>query len=149
MGRKSSKSTNIVFEDSDQLDSLMENIFDKIEDIPDKENVLEISVKKSSLKKRSTKDKRFINPDQELDLHGKNREEAIIKVQNFIMTCLANEVKTALIITGKGHNSGNQGPVLKREVRLWLENNAKNYLFEFYDAPPRFGGLGAIWINFK
>ncbi len=149
MGRKSSKSTKIVFEDSDQLDSLMENIFDKIEDIPDKENVLEISVKKSSLKKRSSKDKRFINPDQKLDLHGNNREEAIIKVQDFIMTCLANGVNSALIITGKGHNSGNLGPVLKREVRLWLEKNAKNYLFEFYDAPPRFGGLGAIWLNFK
>jgi DNA-nicking Smr family endonuclease len=54
-----------------------------------------------------------------------------------------------LIITGKGRNSGNQGPVLKKEVTHWLERNGKPYLREFHEAPPRFGGSGAIWLDFK
>ena len=88
-------------------------------------------------------------PDQELDLHGKTREEAIMMVQNFVMKCHANQFRTALIITGKGHNSGNQGPVLNKEVKHWLERNGKPYLRDYHDALPRFGGSGAIWLNFK
>jgi len=91
----------------------------------------------------------YPRPDAELDLHGKTREESIMMVQNFVMTCHANQFRTALIITGKGHHSGNQGPVLKREVQLWLERNGKQYLKDFHTAPGRFGGSGAIWLNIK
>jgi len=88
-------------------------------------------------------------PDAELDLHGKTREEAIMMVQNFVMTCHANQLRRALIITGKGHHSGKQGPVLKREVQLWLERNGEEYISDFHNAPTRFGGSGAIWLKIK
>jgi|TARA_B110000495_G_C22631658_1_gene375657 DNA-nicking Smr family endonuclease len=150
MGRKSSTSSSLIFEESDQHDSLMEQIFEDIIDVPDKEPALEIPLSKSSPKKKQSSAFNTVSrPDQELDLHGKTREEAIMMVQNFVKTCHDNQFRTGLIITGKGHNSGNQGPVLKKEVKFWLERNGKPYLSDFHEAPPRFGGSGAIWLNFK
>ena len=150
MGKKSSTSSSLTFEELGHQDSLMEKIFDGISDIPDKEPPLEIPLSKASPKKKQASPYNTVSrPDQELDLHGKTREEAIMMVQNFVMTCHANQFRTALIITGKGRNSGNQGPVLNKEVKHWLERNGKPYLHDYHDALPRFGGSGAIWLNFK
>ena len=150
MGKKSSLPSRLTFEESEQNDALMEKIFAGVDEVPDKEPALEIPLSESSLKKPQTSPADSVSsPDAELDLHGKTREEAIMMVQNFVMTCHANQFRTALIITGKGRHSGNQGPVLKREVQLWLERNGKQYLKEFHTAPGRFGGSGAIWLNIK
>ena len=150
MGKKSSLPSRLTFEESEQNDALMEKIFAGVDDVPDKEPALEIPPSESSLKKPRTSPADTVSrPDAELDLHGKTREESIMMVQNFVMTCHANQFRTALIITGKGHHSGNQGPVLKREVQLWLERNGKQYLKDFHTAPGRCGGSGAIWLNIK
>jgi DNA-nicking Smr family endonuclease len=150
MGKKSSLPSRLTFEESEQNDALMEKIFAGVDDVPDKEPALEIPPSESSLKNSRTSPADAVSrPDAELDLHGKTREESIMMVQNFVMTCHANQFRTALIITGKGHHSGNQGPVLKREVQLWLERNGKQYLKDFHTAPGRFGGSGAIWLNIK
>jgi dsDNA-specific endonuclease/ATPase MutS2 len=150
MGKKSSLPSRLTFEESEQNDALMEKIFAGVDDVPDKEPALEIPPSESSLKNPRTSPADAVSrPDAELDLHGKTREESIMMVQNFVMTCHANQFRTALIITGKGHHSGNQGPVLKREVQLWLERNGKQYLKDFHTAPGRFGGSGAIWLNIK
>ena len=150
MSKKNSAPTSLTFEESEQNDSLMEKIFAGVDDVPDKEPALEISASESSRKKtRSSHTNTESIPDAELDLHGKTREEAIMMVQNFVMTCHANQFRTALIITGKGHHSGNQGPVLKREVQLWLERNGEQYISDFHTAPAIFGGSGAIWMNIK
>ena len=150
MGKTSSLLSRLTFEESQQNDALMEKIYAGIEDVPDKEPALEMPPSESSLKKPLTSPADSVSrPDAELDLHGKTREESIMMVQNFVMTCHANQFRTALIITGKGHHSGNQGPVLKREVQLWLERNGKQYLKDFHTAPGRFGGSGAIWLNIK
>ena len=150
MGKKSSLPSRLTFEESEQNDALMEKIFAGVDDVPDKEPALEITPSESSLKNPRTSPADSVSrPDAELDLHGKTREESIMMVQNFVMTCHANQFRTALIITGKGHHSGNQGPVLKREVQLWLERNGKQYLKDFHTAPGRFGGSGAIWLNIK
>jgi len=150
MGKKSSLPSRLTFEESEQNDVLMEKIFAGVDDVPDKEPALEILPSESSHKKPQTSPADSVSrPDAELDLHGKTREESIMMVQNFVMTCHANQYRTALIITGKGHHSGNQGPVLKREVQLWLERNGKQYLRDFHTAPARFGGSGAIWLNIK
>ena len=150
MGKKISLPSRLTFEESEQNDALMEKIFTGVDDVPDKEPALEIPPSESSLKNPRTSPADSVSrPDAELDLHGKTREESIMMVQNFVMTCHANQFRTALIITGKGHHSGNQGPVLKREVQLWLERNGKQYLRDFHPAPVRFGGSGAIWLNIK
>ena len=150
MGKKSSLPSRLTFEESEQNDALMEKIFANVEDVPDKEPALGIPLSESPLKKpRTSPADSLSSPDAELDLHGKTREEAIMMVQNFVMTCHANQFRTALIITGKGLHSGNQGPVLKREVQLWLERNGKQYISDFHTALARFGGSGAIWLNIK
>ena len=150
MGKKSSLPSRLIFEESEQNDAIMEKIFAGVDYVPDKEPALEISPSETSLKKTRTSPTPAVSsPDAELDLHGKTREESIMMVQNFVMTCHANQFRTALIITGKGHHSGKQGPVLKREVQLWLERNGKQYLKDFHTAPGRFGGSGAIWLNIK
>ena len=83
------------------------------------------------------------------DLHGETRDEAIKIVQKFVIDCYQKNFRSALIITGKGHHSAKNAPVLKKEVKLWLERNGDSYISDFQEAPPRFGGSGAIWLNFK
>ena len=150
MSNKNSAPTSLTFEDSEQNNDLMEKIFAGVDDVPDKEPTLETSASEFFRKKsRSFQTSTESSPDAELDLHGKTREEAIMMVQNFVMTCHENQFRTALIITGKGLHSGYQGPVLKREVQLWLERNGKQYISDFHTALARFGGSGAIWLNIK
>ena len=146
MGRKSSTPSSLIFEESDQNDALMKQIFDNFKDVPDKEPPPEQT---SSKKTRSSARDSVKRPDDEIDLHGKTRDEAIKMVQKFVIDCYQKNFRSALIITGKGHHSAENAPVLKREVRLWLERNGDAYLSDFQEAPPRFGGSGAIWLNFK
>ena len=88
-------------------------------------------------------------PDEELDLHGKTQEEAIRMVQNFLLVSHRQKLRHVLIITGKGNNSGQGGPVLGRAVFHWLERNGDRYVRDFIQAPPRMGGAGAIWITLR
>ena len=146
MGRKSSTPSSFTFEESDQSDALMKQIFENVKDVPDKETTPEqISNNKSRYSTRGS----LKRPDDEIDLHGKTRDEAIKIVQKFIIDCHQKNFRSALIITGKGQHSAEKSPVLKREVKLWLERNGDSYITDFQEAPSRFGGSGAIWLNFK
>ena len=146
MSRKSSTPSSLTFEESDQNDALMKQIFENVKDVPDKETPPEQTSNKNF---RSSTGDSLIRPDDEIDLHGKTRDEAIKIVQKFVIDCYQKNFRSALIITGKGHHSAENAPVLKREVRLWLERNGDAYLSDFQEAPPRFGSSGAIWLNFK
>ena len=86
-------------------------------------------------------------PDAELDLHGKTQEEAIRMVENFVLRAKHKRLRAVLIITGRGLNSGEQGPVLRNAVQSWLEHNGKPTVRRFAWAPPRLGGDGAIWVE--
>lgn len=150
MKRKKSKSSILTFQKSDQNGALMKHIFENLEDVPDKESSTEKNIHQNSIKKsRSSVRNSIKRPDDEIDLHGKTREEAIKLVQNFVIDCYQKNLSSALIITGKGHHSSEKFPILKREVRLWLEREGDAYIADFHEAPPRFGGSGAIWLNFK
>ena len=146
MGRKSSTQSSLTFEESDKNDVLMKHIFENVKDVPNKEPLAEQTSNKKS--RSSTRDS-LKRPDDEIDLHGETRDEAIKIVQKFVIDCYQKNFRSALIITGKGHHSAEKTPVLKREVKLWLERNGDSYITDFQEAPPRFGGSGAIWLNFK
>ena len=88
-------------------------------------------------------------PDSELDLHGKTQEEAIRMVQNYLLVSQRQRMRHVLIITGRGHNSGAAGPVLKDAVYRWLELNGKRFVRAFTRAPARLGGEGAIWVTLR
>ena len=124
----------------------MRHIFENLKDMPDKEASTE---RTTSKKYKSSNRNSLKRPDDEIDLHGKTRDEAIQIVQKFVIDCYQKNLRSALIITGKGHNSAEKGPVLKREVKLWLERNGDTYIASFQEAPPRLGGSGAILLNFK
>jgi DNA-nicking Smr family endonuclease len=85
-------------------------------------------------------------PDGALDLHGKTQEEAIRMVQNFLLVGHRQRLRRLLIITGRGRNSGEGGPVLREAVNRWLERNGARYVREYRPAPGRLGGDGAIWV---
>ena len=146
MSRKSSTPSSLIFEESDQNDALMEQIFENVRDVPDKG----VSTEQTSSKKsRSSTRVSLKRPDDEIDLHGKTRDEAIKIVQKFVIDCYHKNLSSALIITGKGQHSAEKEPVLKKEVKFWLERNGESYISDFHEAPQRFGGSGAIWLNFK
>ena len=146
MGRKSATPSRLNFEESDQNDSLMKQIFENVKDVPDEETPPEQT---SNKKFRSSTRDSLKRPDDEIDLHGKTRDEAIKIVQKFVIDCYQKNLRSALIITGKGHHSVEKDPVLKREVKFWLERNGEPYISDFHEAPQRFGGSGAIWLNLK
>ena len=146
MSRKSSTPSSLTFEESDQNDALMKQIFENVKDVPDKG----VSTEQTSSKKsRSSTRDSLKRPDDEIDLHGKTRDEAIKIVQKFVIDCYHKNLSSALIITGKGQHSVEKDPVLKKEVKFWLERNGESYISDFQEAPQRFGGSGAIWLNFK
>ncbi len=86
------------------------------------------------------------DPDAELDLHGATQEQAIRRVQGFLFTAHRQRLRRVLIITGRGLNSGDQGPVLRDAVTRWLERNGGPYVRDYHAAPARHGGTGALWI---
>ena len=150
MGRKSSTPYSLNFEESDQNDSLMKQIFENVKDVPDKDLLSEkTSEQISKIESRALSRNLPKRPDDEIDLHGKTRDEAIKIVQKFVVDCYHKNLSSALIITGKGQHSAEKEPVLKKEVKFWLERNGESYISDFQEAPQRFGGSGAIWLNFK
>jgi len=88
-------------------------------------------------------------PDDELDLHGKTQEEAIRLVQYFLRRAAHRRLRSVLIITGRGLNSGAQGAVLRDAVQSWLERNGAPDVRSFAWAPRRLGGDGAIWVHLR
>jgi DNA-nicking Smr family endonuclease len=84
----------------------------------------------------------------ELDLHGCLREEALMKLKQFLAEAQGREQKTVLIITGKGINSP-EGPVLQGAVADWLREKGQGLVAEFGPAPRDKGGSGAFVVFLK
>ncbi|MFI5400139.1 MAG: Smr/MutS family protein [SAR324 cluster bacterium] len=101
-----------------------------------------------SAARRSVEQRRAsAEPDDELDLHGKTQEEALRLVQYFLRRAKHRRLRSVLIITGRGLNSGAQGAVLRDAVQSWLERNGAPDVRSFAWAPRRLGGDGAIWVH--
>ena len=68
-------------------------------------------------------------PEGIIDLHGYRLQNARTVLQNFILNAYDKNLRTILVITGKGYN--NNG-ALKKEVPLWLsEKLLSNFLINF------------------
>ena len=106
----------IDFLETGHEDRYMQEVFDHIDRVPDKEPLPKITLGKNNKEKHDSPFSQLSGADEQIDLHGKTREEAIMIVQNFIKTCHAQGLRHVLIIAGKGHHSGNRGPVLKTAV---------------------------------
>ncbi|MBI3993561.1 MAG: Smr/MutS family protein [Candidatus Lambdaproteobacteria bacterium] len=96
--------------------------------------------------RRRTAERTPDQPDAELDLHGKSLDQALHMVQNFLLTAFRQGLRHVLLVTGKGLNSGEGGPVLRDAVVRWLEHDGRLVVESFHWAPPLHGGSGAVWV---
>lgn len=76
------------------------------------------------------------------DLHGLRVDEAKAALREFLAESLGARLRCIRIIHGKGHGSGNRGPVLKSAVNLILRNTGP--VLAFTSARRVDGGTGAI-----
>lgn len=93
--------------------------------------------------------------DERLDLHGLNVEQALHRLESFVVRASALRRRRLLIITGRGHRSAGGVPKLRRATRRWLEReqakratgSARTRLSSFREAPPELGGEGAFVVE--
>jgi DNA-nicking Smr family endonuclease len=76
------------------------------------------------------------------DLHGLRVPEAKEALRGFLADAFARRLKCVRIIHGKGHGSGNRGPVLKSAVNAVLRKTGR--VLAFTSARRVDGGTGAI-----
>lgn len=59
-------------------------------------------------------------PEAVLDLHGSTEDQAHERLDRFVATCVAHDIRCVCIVHGKGIGSRHGTPVLKTAVRLHL-----------------------------
>ncbi len=80
----------------------------------------------------------------EIDLHGMTSDEAYDSLKDFIGLSRAKGCRCIRVIHGKGHRSGHRGPVLKRQVAVWLRRF--DDVLACCPARPMDGGDGAAVV---
>lgn len=81
---------------------------------------------------------------EDLDLHGYNRDEARQELIAFLDACAQKKYRCIRVIHGKGLSSKNREPVLKTRIGNWLMQRTD--VLAFCQARPGDGGGGAILI---
>lgn len=90
----------------------------------------------------SRRQMRNIEFESTIDLHGLTESQAEEKLKFFIYQCLANSVRTALVITGKGKN------IVRLCVESWLLSHP-DVIASFQPAQQKHGGKGAFYVFIK
>jgi DNA-nicking Smr family endonuclease len=83
----------------------------------------------------------------ELSVRRLTRDEAHEALAVFLRECLERGLRCVRVIHGKGHQSPNREPVLKRKVKAWLAR--RDEVLAFFQAPPAAGGGGALIVLLK
>lgn len=82
--------------------------------------------------------------DARLDLHRMTVEQARTQVFDFLRQARAYDLRTVMIVHGKGTHSGSPAAILKSFVNQWLP--AIDEVQAYASAQPRDGGLGAVYV---
>ena len=82
-----------------------------------------------------------------LDLHNYTVEQARVALSQFIADASRLEMRSLIIVHGRGQRPGSRGPVLKSYLNHWLPEIAA--VQAFCSAQARHGGLGAIYLMLK
>ncbi len=80
--------------------------------------------------------------ESSLDLHGLNLDQAQTRLDNFLASCLANNIRCVRIIHGKGFGSVSGKSVLKFSVRQHLSRLQS--VQAWIEGKERDGGSGAV-----
>jgi DNA-nicking Smr family endonuclease len=83
----------------------------------------------------------------ELDLHGVDSATARLLVERFLIGSGARRLRCVRIIHGRGRNSPDGIPVIKRQLPRWLARGAaRRWVLAYSSAPPHDGGAGASYV---
>lgn len=83
-------------------------------------------------------------PQDKIDLHGLNREEAHKALSSFIATALAQGKRCIRVIHGKGLGSPGGVSILRQLSSGWLAQREE--ILAFCQANPHEGGAGALLV---
>lgn len=89
----------------------------------------------------------LIRPETKLDLHGKTLVEAKEFITNSIMSCVENNIRCILIITGKKKTLNGSKGLIRENLPLWLkEAELSHYILHHCFATKKDGDDGARYI---
>ncbi len=87
------------------------------------------------------------SPEAHIDLHGHNSLQAQDNLMIFIKNAYYRNMRTLLIITGRGKNSPNGVGVLRADLQEWLTKEPfKRVVLAFCTAQASDGGPGAVYV---
>ncbi|WP_178139286.1 Smr/MutS family protein [Desulfovibrio litoralis] len=82
-----------------------------------------------------------------LDLHGQTTEQAYRSLIYFIQNSYQRNLRTLIVVTGRGLNSPNGISVLRERIQTWLTKDPfKRVVLGFCTAQAYDGGTGALYI---
>jgi DNA-nicking Smr family endonuclease len=92
--------------------------------------------------------KRGLFPIQDhVDLHGCTRQDAELRVTEFLLKSHRLGLRCVLVVHGRGLNSEDHIPILKERLPVWLNRGpVKKIVLAFSTARSYDGGTGAIYI---
>ncbi len=82
--------------------------------------------------------------DARLDLHKHTVAQARVAVFDFIRDSMRYDVRTALIVHGKGARSQPRSAMIKSCVNHWLKQLPE--VLAFHSAQKQHGGVGAVYV---
>jgi DNA-nicking Smr family endonuclease len=87
------------------------------------------------------------HPDETIDLHGLNREEAWEALDRFFENAREHRLEKLLVIHGKGNHAANNPGILKNTVRDFIERCP--FAGESGYSNASLGGAGSTWVLLK
>jgi DNA-nicking Smr family endonuclease len=82
-----------------------------------------------------------------LDLHRMTVEEARKEVFQFLRECFQHELRTVLILHGKGERNPGKVATIKSHLSVWLPQIDE--VMAFHSAQKQHGGTGAVYVMLK
>ena len=97
-----------------------------------------------------------LHPEARIDLHGMTLAEAHPELIRFILTSHSAGLRLVLVITGKGKQKPDYGPipqrlgVLRHQLPLWLRQTPLAHtVLQISEAHLKHGGSGAFYIYLR
>jgi len=85
--------------------------------------------------------------DARLDLHRLSVDEARVEVFKFLRECFYYELRTVIILHGKGDRNPDKVATIKSHLAVWLPQIDE--VLAFHSAQKQHGGTGAVYVMLK